>query len=334
MAYPPASAPKAPENPTIKLGILILLALGLLFVLIHFNLLSCGFYTPVGCDIYYGIVSGGTPKTLIVYGDEGMGEPQQLFETLKGTRLNAHVNMREIGLVTLPLLSEYQLVIVEKARKMSITQIKMFQEFAARGGRLVWVGDAGTKPAGGETDMNYFLLKGQRKAGESKTEYIGPWARRQGDKQVSLDYTLGVNYRGNYCEMVACRDAEIVGNFEFPATDLRLANGLTQGLAFYGDFSIVQLSESSYQKNVATLNYGTNVIAPAAPGYFWLKAGSQNFGRDFPLIVASGVGGRVAYYAFPPEYVVGERMPIDKKTGQRIAYRAIVENMYYGMLYK
>ncbi len=333
MAYP--QAPEKPkDNQLLSIGLLLLLLAGLALVLVHFNVVSCGFYSNLGCDIYYSIVAGDKPNILVVYGTEGMGNPQLLADTLKSPRFNAHVNMRELSLTTLPLLSDYQLVIVEHARKMSIGQIKMFQEYAARGGRLVWIGDAGSMAPEGESDANYFLMKGQRKAGASKSEYMGPWARRQGDKQVSLDYTLGVNYRGNYCELLPCRDGELVGNLDFPDTGARLANGLSQGLPFYGDFSVVELNDSSYQKSIALLNYGTGLIATPPRGYFWLKQERQNLGRDFPVIVSSGFGDRVAYYAFAPEYMVSEKMPIDPKTSQRVAYWGIIENMYYGMLYK
>ncbi|MEM4326943.1 MAG: hypothetical protein QXZ13_02110 [Candidatus Diapherotrites archaeon] len=50
--------------------------------------------------------------------------------------------------------------------------------------------------------------------------------------------------------------------------------------------------------------------------------------------MTSGVGGRVAYYAFPPEYLVSDKMPIDAETGKRQTYWGIIENLYYGMLYK
>ncbi len=334
MTYPAAVPEKPKENPVLMLAILLALLAGLSFVLVHFNIISCGFYSEVGCDMYYSIIAGGKPKVLIVYGEEGMGDPQFLAEVLKGTRFDAKANIRELSLTTLPLLTEYQLVVVERARRMSTSQIKMFQEYAGRGGRLVWVGDAGTLPADGETDMNIFLLKGERKTGASRSEYLGPWARKQGDKQVSLDYTLGVRFRGNYCEMVQCTNGVQVGNLDFPDPSSRLANGLSQGLAFYGDFSIVELNDSSYQKSMGILDYGTNLIATPPSSYFWLKTEKQGFGKNFPVIVATGFGGRVAYYAFPPEFFVSEKMPMDRKTGERVAYWALIENMYYGMLYK
>ncbi|AJF59661.1 MAG: hypothetical protein QT03_C0001G0153 [archaeon GW2011_AR10] len=60
--------------------------------------------------------------------------------------------------------------------------------------------------------------------------------------------------------------------------------------------------------------------------------GKRNLGRFFPVVVTSGLGEKVVYYATPPEFFVSEQMPIDPETGQRIKYYSLIENMYYGML--
>lgn len=60
--------------------------------------------------------------------------------------------------------------------------------------------------------------------------------------------------------------------------------------------------------------------------------GRSNLGKIFPIIVTSTAGQKVAYYAIPPEFFVSDQMPIDPETGQRITYRALIENMYYGMI--
>ncbi|VVC00799.1 Uncharacterised protein [uncultured archaeon] len=335
----PGDSKQGSGNQLISLGVLIVLLAILSFALVHYNIVPCGFYSSLGCDVYYSIIGGevgGKPKVLIVYGEEGMGNPAFMYETLRSPRFSAHVTMKELGLVTMPLLAENQLVIVERAREMKISQIKMFQEYSARGGRIVWVGDAGTKAPESESDLNYFLLKSQRKAGASKEEYIGPWARKLSDKQVSLDYLLGLDYIGNYCELAECsRPDSIVGFLSIPSVnDSGLTNGISPGLSIFGDFSIVQINSSSYQKGLAYLDYGTDFLASPPAEYFWLKQGRQNFGKEFPAILISGTGGRTAYYAFPPEYFVSGMMPIDKATGTRIQYWGIIENMYYGMLYK
>lgn len=325
--------PHKQEDARVQVAILLVLLLGLSFALIHFNIVSCGFYSPLGCEVYYGIISGGKPKVLIVHGNEGMGNPDYLFEVLKSPKIQAQVVTRELDTVSLRFLQDYQLVIVEKADTMGIEDIRLFQEYVTRGGRLIWIGDAGTKAPDNQSDLNYFLIGTDRKAA-GKKGYIGPWARRAGDKQVSLDYTLGVQFIGNYCRLKKCDSNGASGFFDFPNQSEKFSNGLTQGLEFYGDFALVKLNDSGYQKAFAYLNYGPDFITEPPKDYFWLSGGRQNLGKSFPMIVSSGVGGRVVYYAFPPESVVGENMPIDKATGKRLEYWGIIENMYYGMLYK
>ena len=322
-------------NPAIKFGVLIVLLIALSFVLVHFNILSCGFYSEVGCDIYYSIIAGGKPKVLIVSGESGIGEPEYLYEVLKSPRFGARVGARDLAVISLPELMGHQLVIVERAREMKIGELKMFQDYVARGGRLVWIADAGTAAPQGEDDLNYFLTNKDRKVG-GNSEFISPWARRSDGRQVSFDHLLGVEFLGNYCEFVpsGCQDGSIIGYLDVAKQDHRLGYGISQNLALYGDFSVVDIDEDAYETTVAYLNYGTGLIATPDGKYFWLKSERQNFGRDFPAIVSSGVGGRVAYYAFPPEYFVGERMPLDTRSGERVAYWAIIENLYYGMLYK
>src|SRR3990167_9516630 len=96
-------------NPAIKFGVLIVLLIALSFVLVHFNILSCGFYSEVGCDIYYSIIAGGKPKVLIVSGESGIGEPEYLYEVLKSPRFGARVGARDLAVISLPELMGHQL---------------------------------------------------------------------------------------------------------------------------------------------------------------------------------------------------------------------------------
>jgi len=334
MAYLNEQLNPQPKKNNIAINILILLILlfSLFFILIHFNILTCGAVTPAICDLYYGIISNGKPKILIVSGEEGIGDPDLLYETLKSPKFRADVTLKNIELATLPMLQQHQLVIVEKAREMSISELKMFEEYVNQGGKLVWIGDAGTTAPEFESDKNYFLKYSERKKGGSES-FISPWARKSGSKQVSFDYVLGVEYIGNYCEIKECKD-DYTGFLSILNQNDRLTLGISQNLKIYGDFSLVKINTDSYQKTLAILDYGSNIIAEPPKEYFWLEQKKHQFGKEFPAIVSTGLGGRVAYYSFPPEYFISEKMPIDPATGKRIQYWGILENMYYGMLYK
>ena len=319
-------------------AILALLLSVLVFVLVHFHIVSCNFFTPIGCDIYYSLIGTGKPKILIVSGSQGLGNPDYLYEVLRSPNIRGNVGIRELEVVSLPLLRENQLVIVERARQMCTEDLEMFMEYVNTGGKLVWIGDAGTEGCGfdreaGGYSTSDFLSEQERYGGES-VELIGPWARKSGDNQVSFDTVLGVNYKANYCELADCGLFERTGTFEFVDQDKQLVYGLGQDLPFFGDFAIVAISKEGYQTSLAYMDNEFDLVAEPKVPHPWLSEERQNFGRDFPVIVSSGVGGRVAYYAFPPEFFVSNAMPIDERTGQRIAYWALMENLYYGMLYK
>jgi len=60
--------------------------------------------------------------------------------------------------------------------------------------------------------------------------------------------------------------------------------------------------------------------------------GRRNLGHTFPIIVTTGLGQKIAYYAIPPEFWVSNLMPINPETGTPYNYSALVENMYFGMI--
>ena len=308
------------EKTVIKIGTLVVLLLVLSFVLVYFNIVSCGSYSSLGCDIYYSAVAGGKPNVLIVTGEEGSGNPELLYEILRGPKFRARSRLKQLSLVSLPLLRENQLVIVEKARVMSKNDIKMFMEYVNLGGKLVWVGDAGTLLPKEEADLNYYLTYSNR--GQSSEGYIGPWARKEAGKQVSFDEFLGVNYKGNHCEFSTCVVGEKTGNIEPTDSDHKFTYGLSNSIPFSGDFGVVKINKSSNARLVAILDYGSSLVAEPneVP---WLVSGKYSFGNELPFIVSNLVGERVVYYA----------TPLESFLEQEQKYKAIVEQMYYGMLY-
>ncbi|MEM4326942.1 MAG: hypothetical protein QXZ13_02105 [Candidatus Diapherotrites archaeon] len=212
------------SNLLVKLVVLVILLIVLGVSLVYFNIVPCSFYSELGCDVYYSIVAGGKPKVLIVYGDEGLGNPFFLAEVLRSPRISARVKLIDLESVSLPLLQEYQLVIVERAKEISVDELIMFQEYVLKGGKLVWIGDAGTIAKEEE-----LLLESERKKG-GKDAYLGPWARKEGEKQISFDYTLGVQFIANRCELTECKGNDLAGYINFVDSGDKLSYGLSQKL--------------------------------------------------------------------------------------------------------
>lgn len=301
---------------------------------------------PEGCTVWQMVF--GEPKVLIVYGDDGLGDPQLLQRVLESRQ---HVGVRartaHLDTITLGNLKKYQLVIVEHARTMSTEKMKMLVDYAIGGGRIVWTGDAGTELASGDRILYQYERAGmdicedmdQEKLWRDKqlkiddincmwraqVKELSPWARyyRDGDRNISinLDTMLNLRYIGNYCRFKDCKsEAPQIGRLDVgQESENQLIYGLNPNLTMYGDFAIVD-EEGGSSTRVLSVDYGGNLISK----------NKMDLGMSFPVIVTAGMGERWAYYALPPEQFA--RPNEGELECTENCYYSLVENMYYGML--
>lgn len=289
--------------------VLIILVLILVFALVWTGVMRCG-TIPGLCDAYYSLA--GQPKVLIVYGNSGLGNPELLKLTMADPkRLGVRAQLTHISQINSANLQDYQLVIVEKARKMSTNQMKMFIDYATSGGRLVWTGDAGTEL---DTEAGDELLYKDDLDTNAAHVPISPWSRKQNGYVVGLNKVIGVDYTANFCEVKSCSPGkeEYAGNLQKESTGSDpLVYGITADLRLYvsegKDFAIVSENSETSGKRVLSLNYG---------GGSNLVAKGKNYGNMFPMIVSVGTripflepAAKVAYYAMPPDGFVEESRP-------------------------
>ncbi|MBT7241282.1 MAG: hypothetical protein HN878_02215, partial [Candidatus Diapherotrites archaeon] len=130
---------------------------------------------------------------------------------------------------------------------------------------------------------------------------------------------FGLKFIDNYCEEVDCADKSFhVGVLNSENTgEHPLIYGATQVLNFKiskeHDFSIVQQFPNASNSNIVlSLDLGGK-----------LQGRENEIERYVPIIATSGLGERVAYYAYPPEYFVKDNN-----------FGVYIKNMYYGMLGK
>ena len=150
----------------------------------------------------------------------------------------------------------------------------------------------------------------------------------------------------------------MAGTIESVTTDHKLVYGLSPSFPYYGDFGVVNMIgyssayiegpvskenpvgdvsnrvatrvgeffSNSEARLVSAMDYGTKFAFTANDkSQPWLEKGKRySLDSKLPFIVSSQIGGRVAYYAVPIESLV-EGQNKDK---------ALIEQMYYGMLYK
>ncbi|MCX8158099.1 MAG: hypothetical protein N3D73_00330 [Candidatus Diapherotrites archaeon] len=305
----------------------------LLFVLIFALLFAYSLFTRCGniplpgwCDIYWSILrydNGGNPRVLIVYGDGGLGDHELLANIIQDPQhVGKRVFVRHIEEVSLGNLKNYDLVIVEECRRMSTDKMKMFIDYAISGGKkLVWIGDAGTELYQGDEMVKW---KEHPEYDKNSDEPISPWIRKKGENIISLEALLGVRYKTNYCDIKECKSSELpwVGTLNAEDRTHKLVRGIKADLQMYGNFSIVEVISSAETKKVLDVDFGSSLIT---------KDGNS-LGRYFPIIVTSGFGENIAYYAIPPETMASDKMPKNEE-GEVLRYYSLVEKLYYGMLY-
>ncbi len=307
------------QNNATHIIILLVLALALLGVLIYTGLVGCN-AIPSGCDIYYSLLKGGKPQVLIAYGDSGLGDYAKLESALNDrSALNINVRSMEVSRLSYGNIRGYDMIIVERAKKICSKQLRILEYYVNNGGKLVWTGDAGTELCYDKGDE---MLKGSEREEGGSDSYIGPWARRDGDRQLSFDELLGLDYKGNLCELTSCSEGEEKGRIEVIETSQKLVKGLSPSIPFKSEFAVTQLKNAVDVRLIAVLDYGTNLLGQSSAP--WMPASKQDFGKKLPFIVSSGAGERVAYYAAPIESFIDD---------SEHPYKALIEQMYYGMLY-
>ncbi|MDD5148783.1 MAG: hypothetical protein PHH08_04945, partial [Candidatus ainarchaeum sp.] len=289
------------------------------------------------CNAYWGVVgyANGGPKVLIVYGNDGLGNPDgpceegtqqcSLKELLANPEiLGVRADTMRISSVNLGNLRNYNLVIVEKAKTMETKHMRALVDYYNQGGRLVWTGDAGTEL--GPDDQ--YLYTNERSETDKNT-IIGPWARKEDDVAVSLDQVLSVEYKTNYCKIKTCPPSQplYVGKL-LPETSQShpLIYGIGTTLPLYvfrdEDFGVVQTISGGVTTEALTLDLQSNLVG----------TDGKDWGKQLPLIVASGVGDRAAYYALPPEYYANPKLYKYQKPGSPGPYFLPIENLYWGMI--
>lgn len=307
-------------------GMAIVMVLLILGLATWSGILTCR-DIPGWCDVYYGIK--GPPKTLIVFGVEGLGDPDLLATALRNPDYAAATNIsrQELDYVSAGNLKQYDLVIVTRARQMGTDKLEAFMEYVDSGGRLVWTGDAGTVLESedeflyeDDIDVNSPFYPTIDDPSEfPKHEIISPWARkvRSEDKIVRFDRYLSVDYLGNWCairnqQAGGCEISQQVGTLvPESGADHRLIYGMSTGLRLHGDFALVD-----------DIGIGSTRVLSVDTQTKVLDLNGTDIGRVFPIIVTSGIGEKVVYYAIPPELLTLEPMQ----------YWLFIENLYNGML--
>lgn len=313
-----------------KIIFLIILIIISLYALVWTGYVRCS-SIPGMCSIYWGtqtILSGRQqPSVLIVYNPldtNGLGNPYLLERLLSDKKsLGMHPNMENINYLSPEKLKNVSLVIVERSRKIATQKLEIFMNYVKKGGRLIWVGDAGVDIGNGDK----LLTKGDID-GTVDGNTINGWARLNSDDYlIRFDSFLGVSYNTNYCNVKECTektykiapDSTKTITIKYPdhengklipSSSHPFVYALKENLPIRDDFAIV----TQITPNITPLkiDFGSKLVSDKG-----------TFEEVLPLIVISNAN-RVAYYALPPEYLA--------ESDDKVKYTSIVENMINGML--
>jgi hypothetical protein len=102
------------------------------------------------CEIYCSNLHGPASTIAIVYGDEGIGDPDKLAKRIKQERIDqarpyTEPYMLQINDFAYDSIKNFDVVFFERARRITPTQASAVQKYIASGGVIVWIGDAGTE---------------------------------------------------------------------------------------------------------------------------------------------------------------------------------------------
>jgi len=141
-----------------KILVLVGLLLILLVLLTKFRWIHCSQVLKIGplnlptnwCDVYCTYLNGPASKMAIVYGDEGIGDPDALSRRIQVERMDQDKPftvpvMLRIEDFAYESIKGYDVVFFERSRKITPAQASAVKKYIASGGTIVWIGDVGVE---------------------------------------------------------------------------------------------------------------------------------------------------------------------------------------------
>ena len=283
------------NNRILHFVIIVFLLLVILFLITRLGYIHCS-YIPGWCPIYKSIMEmilqKNYPRILIVYGDSGIGNPQKLEEIFRKYCSSTTIS-KKINEVSESFIYNFDVIVVEKAKNLSAEDLRMFAKFVSKGGKLIWIGDSGTRVKENEIpDKNI--------CPDPKAQN-NPWARKIiiNGKPTCLKFyeLLGVKYIGTvspiYYRLVKNSDSIITKDFK--------------SLQMYGSFAIVE--------DLKTSSFGVHEYLAKIETDEYI----EDLNPPFPGITRSA---RVYYFAFPIEDLINED----------VDYSVIIKRLCYALI--
>ncbi len=288
--------------------VLAVLVLVLLVVLTKFQWIHCS-QVPGWCNIYCNTITRSHTQVAMLFGPEGdgIGNPTglgSLEDKIRGIR-------PDLAFVPLPVqnlgagvLKRFDVVILERAKTLTSIQVQVLLDYVKAGGTLVMVGDSGTVQTIDPFDLlsaqreealfiqrlnDALVVRNESSASAYYNRSIEAWKKtdwfeilnssnttRYGFRQLvyltALEYNrTQVNARGDFANLTIARPDHLVSK----GLLYTLNNTQIQ------EYAVVQANRSRAD----------------------ILAFIQDGANRYPGIIENRFGGKVLYFAFPPENV-------------------------------
>lgn len=253
--------------------VLAILVFILLFVVTKFKWVPCGQVPGDWCSIYCRVA--GNSRVAIIQGEGGIGDVQELSRQITKNRVYTYAEILPMEQLSYGVLKNYELVIVEGAKRISPLQVNALRDYASGGGSILWIGNSGTEHYLAPNDLSDALNRNETDPGY----YERLMKKINGTKGFgeTISQILQVNYKKN--------DESSNLTLKLVSKDHAITKGLVTEFPLKAEeFSIVNLNSAS--SSAIAFVYGTKDCTQKNP---------------CPAIVANRYTAPVAYFAFPLE---------------------------------
>lgn len=256
--------------------VLALLILVLLVIVTKFQVIHCS-QIPQWCSVYCQIM--GKSRVAIIAGEDGMGNPQELSRVIQTLRFYTVVEPFPAKEMSYGLLKDYDLVILEHFRNITVGQMNVLKAYLNGGGSALWIGDAASNLYLSDEDLAEARLTDETWTSQNRT-YQG--MNYTAFLQKSVSETKGFGELGSYL-MAAFVEKKAPSEpitLRMVAKDHLIAKGLKT------EFSNPPAELAVVNERPA----GVTKIAVAKVG-----------GKEYAAIFESNYIGKIVFVAFPLE---------------------------------
>jgi len=280
-----------------NLIILVVLVLALLVVVTKFGWVHCSQVPGINwCGTYCTYVVQGKSRIGILYGQDGLGDPQALRAQLSRKRGFTLVEPIEAKELSAGILRKYDLLVVEHFKTASTRQVDAISGYLDSGGTMVWSGDSLSNQFIDDYDLQLARTKNETFYRELLSYNVTPnsaqWTGAWNQVKSSLWYQYLYNHTtvsgfGALEDYLHARFGSIVNStsteFRIVDPDHLLVRGLIKQHGLLSTSFVQVLPDASKTSIVA------QVVTPG------------NNSAVYPGVIETRYAGKIVYVAFPLE---------------------------------